>query len=65
LYKEKIKLFNINNQRLKLTVDKKMKKKTYLDLMKEQQEEKSELLLMQQQQEKYLKSKVKEKKLQK
>ena len=65
LYKEKIKLFNINNQRLKLTVDKKMKKKTYLDLMKEQQEEKSELLLMQQQQEKYLKNKVKEKELQK
>ena len=27
LYKEKIKLFNINNQRLKITVDRKSKKK--------------------------------------
>ena len=34
LYKEKLNLFNINNQRLKITMDKKMKKKTYLDLMK-------------------------------
>ena len=65
LYKEKIKLFNINNQRLKLTVDKKMKKKTYLDLMKEQKEEKNEILLMQQQQDNYLKNKLKEKELQK
>ena len=63
IYKEKLKLFNINNQRLKLTIDKKMKKKTYLDLMKEQQEEKSELLLMQKNQENFLKNKLKEKEL--
>ena len=60
LYKEKLKLFNINNQRLKITVDKKMKKKTYLDLMKEKKEEKSEILFMQQQQDIYLKNKLKE-----
>ena len=65
LYKEKLKLFNINNQRLKITVDKKMKKKTYLDLMREQKEEKSEILLMQQQQENILKNKLKEKELKK
>ena len=60
LYKEKLNLFNINNQRLKITMDKKMKKKTYLDLMKEQKEEKSEILLIQQQQEKIVKNKLKE-----
>ena len=65
LYKEKLKLFNINNERLKITMDKKMKKKTYLDLMKEQQEEKSEILLIQQQQENIVKNKLKEKELQK
>ena len=60
LYKEKLKLFNINNQRLKITVDKKMKKKSYLDLMKEKKEEKTEILLMHQQQDIYLKNKLKE-----
>ena len=63
IYKEKLKLFNINNQRLKITTDKKMKKKTYLDLMKEQKEEKSEILLMQKQQENILKNKLREKEL--
>ena len=65
LCEEKLKLFNINNQRLKITIDKKMKKKTYLDLMKEKNEEKSEILLMQQQQENNIKNKLKERELQK
>ena len=65
LYREKLKLFNINNQRLKITVDRKMKKKTYLDLMREKKEEKSEIILMQQQQENNIRNKLKEKELQK
>ena len=65
LYKEKLNLFNINNQRLKITMDKKMKKKTYLDLMKEQKEEKSEILLIQQEQDKIVKNKLKELELKK
>ena len=60
LYKEKLKLFNINNQRLKITVDRKSKKKTYLELMKEQQEEKSEILSMHNYQKNRLIHKMKE-----
>ena len=65
IFKEKVKLFNINNQRLKITMDKKMKKRTYIDLLQEKKEEKNELLLMQQQQENIIKNKLKEKELQK
>ena len=60
LYKEKLKLFNINNERLKITVDRKSKKKTYLELMKEQQEEKSEILSMHNYQKNRLIHKMKE-----
>ena len=60
LYKEKLKLFNINNQRLKITVDRKSKKKTYSELMKEQQEEKSEILSMHNYQKNRLIHKMKE-----
>ena len=60
LYKEKMKLFNINNQRLKITVDRKSKKKSYLELMKEQQEEKSEILSMHNYQKNRLQNKIKE-----
>jgi len=65
ILKEKVKLFNINNQRLKITMEKKMKKRTYIDLLQEKKEEKNELLLMQQQQENIIKNKLKEKELQK
>ena len=60
LYKEKVKLFNINNQRLKITVDRKSKKKSYLELMREQQEEKSEILSMHNYQKNRLIHKMKE-----
>ena len=60
LYKEKVKLFNINNQRLKITVDRKSKKKSYLELMREQQEEKSEILSMHNYQKNRLMNKMKE-----
>ena len=63
LYQEKLKLFDINNQRLKITVDKKMKEKTYKELIKEQKEEKNEVLSMLQQQENIIKNKVKEKEI--
>ena len=65
LYKEKMKLFNINNQRLKMTVDRKSKKKTYLDLMKEKNEEKSEIISMYKHQKDMLLNKLKEKELKK
>ena len=65
IFKEKVKLFNINNQRLKITMDKKMKKRTYLDILQEKKEEKNELLLMQQQQDNIIKNKLKEIELQK
>ena len=65
IFKEKVKLFNINNQRLKITMDKKMKKRTYIDLLQEKKEEKNELLLMQQQQKNIIKNKLKEIELQK
>ena len=65
LYKEKLKLFNINNQRLKITSVKKMKKKTYLDLMREEKDEKNEILYRHQLEEQYLKNKLKEKELKK
>ena len=63
LYQEKLKLFNINNQRLKITVDRKSKTKSYLELMKEQQEEKSEILSMHNYQKTRLQNKIKEKEL--
>ena len=65
LYKEKMKLFNINNQRLKMTVDRKSKKKTYLELMKEKNEEKSEIISMYKHQKDMLLNKLKEKELKK
>jgi len=65
LYKEKIKLFNINNQRLKITVDRKSKQKSYLELMKEQQEEKSEIISMHNHQKNILMNKLKERELKK
>ena len=63
LYKEKMKLFNINNQRLKITVDRKSKKKTYRELMKEQQEEKTEIISMHNYQKNRLQNILKEKEL--
>ena len=63
LYKEKMKLFNINNQRLKITVDRKSKKKTYRELMKEQQEEKIEIISMHNYQKNRLQNILKEKEL--
>ena len=63
LYQEKVKLFNINNQRLKITVDRKSKKKSYLELMKEQQEEKSEILSMHNYQKNRLLNKMKEREI--
>ena len=63
LYKEKIKLFNINNQRLKITVDRKSKKKTYLELMKEKQEEKSEIIQMHNHQKNILLNKMREREI--
>ena len=63
LYKEKIKLFNINNQRLKITVDRKSKKKTYLELMKEKQEEKSEIIQMHNHQKNILLNKIREREI--
>ena len=65
LYKEKVKLFNINNQRLKITVDRKSKQKSYLELMKEQQEEKSEIISMHNHQKNILMNKLKERELKK
>ena len=63
LYKEKLKLFDINNKRLKITVDRKSKKKTYLELMKEKNEEKTEIISMHKQQKDMLLNKLKEKEL--
>ena len=63
LFKEKMKLFDINNKRLKITVDRKSKKKTYLELMKEKNEEKSEIISMHKQQKDILMNKLKEKEL--
>ena len=63
LFQEKVKLFNINNKRLKITVDRKSKKKTYLELMKEQQEEKSEIISMHNHQKNILQNKMKEREL--
>ena len=63
LFKEKLKLFDINNKRLKITVDRKSKKKTYLELMKEKNEEKSEIISMHKQQKDILMNKLKEKEL--
>ena len=65
LYKEKIKLFNINNQRLKITVDRKSKQKSYLELMKEKQEEKTEIISMHNHQKNILKNILKERELKK
>ena len=65
LYNEKVKLFNINNQRLKITVDRKSKKKSYLELMKEQQEEKTEIISMHNYQKNRLQNKIKERELKK
>ena len=63
IYQEKLKLFDINNQRLKIIFDKKMKFKTYKDLMKEQKEEKNEVLSMLQKQENIVRNKLKEKEI--
>ena len=63
LYKEKMKLFNINNQRLRITVDRKSKTKSYRELMKEQQEEKTEIISMHNYQKNRLQNILKEKEL--
>jgi hypothetical protein len=46
-------------------MDKKLKKRTYIDILQEKKEEKNDLLLMQKQQENIIKNKLKEKEIQK
>ena len=58
-----MKLFNINNQRLRITVDRKSKTKSYRELMKEQQEEKTEIISMHNYQKNRLQNILKEKEL--